>query len=119
MSDVFGFGVGPRAAGEPRPGSRRGEPAGARSQSRREASLKIRIESASRWDALALTRSLGRYRWYLVEPDEKHWDVYVELDDAPPELPEDLRDRIDRWVDERRLDAVTIHAGESDLTLSR
>ena len=31
--------------------------------------MKIRIESTSRWDALALTRSLGRYRWYLVEPE--------------------------------------------------
>ncbi len=81
--------------------------------------MKIRIESASRWDALALTRRLGRYRWYLVEPDEKHWDVYVELDDEQPELLDDLRDRIDRWLAERRLDVVTIHAGESDLTLSR
>jgi hypothetical protein len=74
--------------------------------------MKIRIESASRWDALALTRRLGRYRWYLVEPDEKHWDVYVELDQASADASDDLRKRISAWIDERGLSSATVHADE-------
>ena len=81
--------------------------------------MKVRIESTSRWDALALTRSLVRYRWYLVEPDDARWDVYVELEEPVHELPDDLRRRIDGWLDERRLECVAVHAGERDFTLSR
>ncbi|HEX5247537.1 MAG TPA: hypothetical protein VFW41_10455 [Gaiellaceae bacterium] len=34
--------------------------------------LTLRIETDNRWDALALTRKLARYHWFLVEPDREH-----------------------------------------------
>lgn len=37
--------------------------------------ITLRIESHSRWDALALTRNLARYHWFLVGPDHQHWDI--------------------------------------------
>ena len=74
--------------------------------------MKVRIESTSRWDALALTQQLGRYRWYLVEPDAAHWNVYVDLGDASAEIPEDLRSRISVWAEQRGLGGATIHSDE-------
>jgi hypothetical protein len=80
----------------------------------------LRIESESRWDALALTRRLDRYHWFLVEPDPSHWDVYVPLGDEPRrELPRDLHDRIVDWLNERELDEVAVHTEADDLILTR
>ena len=63
----------------------------------------LRIDAPNRWDALALARKLGRYHWFLVEPDGEHCDVCIVLDELPEGVPNDLQDRIDQWLDERRL----------------
>jgi hypothetical protein len=78
----------------------------------------IRIESPSRWDALALTRRLDRYHWYLVAPAETRWDVYVEVERPLKKLPDDLRRQIDDWLVERRLNGATIHADGGDFRVS-
>jgi hypothetical protein len=78
----------------------------------------IRIEATNRWDALALTRKLVNYRWYLFEPDLEHWDVCIPLGEGTGELPDDLRERIVLWLDERRLPAATIRAGSTDYAIT-
>jgi hypothetical protein len=78
----------------------------------------IRIESPSRWDALALTRRLDRYHWYLVAPVETRWDVYVEVERPIKELPDDLRRRVADWLVERRLNGATIHAADGDFDVA-
>jgi hypothetical protein len=50
---------------------------------------------------------LRGYHWYLIEPDARHWDVHVAIDE-PVELPYDLRWRIEAWLRERKLEAVTV-----------
>ena len=67
----------------------------------------FRIETTNRWDAMALARSLTGYRWYLIEPDARHWDVCVPVDE-PAELPEDLCRRIEAWLCERHLHEATV-----------
>jgi hypothetical protein len=80
----------------------------------------LRIESGTRWDALALTRKLGRFHWFLVEPDFEHWDVYISLDDEPSnDLPNDLREPLLEWLDERQLEWTTIHSRAADIVLTR
>jgi hypothetical protein len=79
----------------------------------------VRVESTSRWDALALARKLPRYRWYLVEPDPEHWHVCVPLSEAAADLPDDLRKKLGQWLRERHLDAATIHAESGDFLLTR
>jgi hypothetical protein len=82
--------------------------------------LTLRIESGSRWDALALTRKLARYHWFLVEPDPRRWDVYVVLDDEAREVPpSELRKPLLDWLNERRLERATIHSGSEDFVLTR
>lgn len=76
------------------------------------------IESTNRWDALALTRKLGCYRWFLVEPDAQHWDVYVTVED-PGDLPSELAQRVLEWLHERDLDNATVHLADTELVLSR
>ena len=66
----------------------------------------IRIEFDSRWDALALTRSLGRQRWYLVEPDPVHWDVCVDVERGERRDAGDLRRSIEAWLQQRRIPAL-------------
>ena len=80
----------------------------------------LRIESETRWDALALTGKLARYHWFLVEPDSTHWDVYVPLDAEPTDdLPGDLLHRIAEWLDERDIETATIHTPAADVVLRR
>ena len=82
--------------------------------------LTLRIESETRWDALALAHKLAHYRWFLVEPDSEHWDVYVPLDaDPTDDLPGDLLQRIVEWLDERDLEEATIHTPATDVVLTR
>jgi hypothetical protein len=69
----------------------------------------FRIETESRWDAIALTASLRGYHWYLIEPDATHWDVHVAIDE-PVRLPDDLRRKIEAWLRERKLEAATVEA---------
>lgn len=72
----------------------------------------FRIESTSRWDALALANKLPRYNyWFLIEPDQHHWDVCVPLEQASPQVPEELRRTIIAWLRERHLEKTVIHTG--------
>ena len=79
----------------------------------------FRVESISRWDALALAGKLARYRWYLIEPDDRHWDVCVPVEQASGELPEELRRTIETWLRERRLEKAIVHAGTEDYVIAR
>ncbi|MGH2972020.1 MAG: hypothetical protein ACRDNM_03105 [Gaiellaceae bacterium] len=76
------------------------------------------VESSSRWDALALAGRLVGYRWYMIEPDASHWDVCVLVEQRSGELPEDLRQRIEAWLRERRLGRTIIHADARDYAVS-
>jgi hypothetical protein len=79
----------------------------------------FRVESASRWDALALAGKLARYRWYIVEPDASHWNVCVHVDQPSQQLPEGLRRTIAAWLRERGLDNTIIHVGSDDYLIAR
>ena len=80
----------------------------------------LRIESESRWDALALTRRLDHYHWFLVEPDFEHWDVYVALrGESRAEFPLDLRQRIVDWMNERDIGEVAVHTQAADVIVRR
>jgi hypothetical protein len=86
----------------------------------RTAPMTIRIESTTRWDALALARKLDRYHWFLVEPDLEHWVVHVSLEDEPTDaLPSELREPLLEWLDERRLEQATVHAQAADIVVTR
>ena len=37
-----------------------------------------RVRVTNRSDALELAAWLGSYRWYLIAPDEEHWEVVIE-----------------------------------------
>jgi hypothetical protein len=78
----------------------------------------IRIESASRWDALALAQRLERYHWFLVDRGHGHWDVYVSAVHVRPDLPRDLRSRLDAWVNERRIEEAIVHSEDQEVRLS-
>lgn len=112
-----------RLAGDPGLANDRGarsvDPPANRSPGR--VGMMVRIESGSRWDALALTRKLARYHWFLVEPDLEHWDIYVALDDGEgcDRLPDGLRQPLLDWLDERQLERTTVHARETDFVLTR
>ena len=78
----------------------------------------FRVESTSRSDALALASELARhhyYRWYLIEPDARHWDVYIPVEQPSRKLPEELRQTIRTWLRERHLKETVIHTSTDDL----
>lgn len=77
----------------------------------------LRIETTSAWDALALTRKLPRYSWYLIEPDSRHWDVCVPLEEPVTRLPADLRRAIELWRSERKLEPVAIRTSDGTFDL--
>jgi hypothetical protein len=80
----------------------------------------LRIESDSRWDALALTRKLARYHWFMVEPDLEHWDICVALsDDVRDDVPRDIRKSVLDWLNERHLERATIHCPSAAFVLTR
>ena len=79
----------------------------------------LRVETSSRWDALALAQDLSRYHWYLLEPDAEHWDVCIPIGEEGSELPNDLRRRIQSWLRERNLGAATIHGADSTFSLTQ
>jgi len=76
------------------------------------------IESSSRWDALALVRKLGRFHWFLIEPDTQHWDVHVSLEDRDEELPSELAECVLEWLDERELDSAKVHLADAEVVLT-
>ena len=79
----------------------------------------FRVESTSRSDALALAGKLARYRWYLIEPDDRHWDVCVPVGQPNRELPMELRRTIETWLRERRLEQTIIQTESGDCVLGR
>jgi hypothetical protein len=79
----------------------------------------FRVESTSRSDALALAGKLARYRWYLIEPDDRHWDVCVPVEQPNRELPMELRRTIETWLRERRLEQTIIHTERGDYVVGR
>jgi hypothetical protein len=66
----------------------------------------IRIESASRWDALDLARRLPDLHTYLVQLGDRRWHVCVRPDRPQDELLPLLLERAGRWAAERHVDSV-------------
>jgi len=71
----------------------------------------------SRSDALDLAAWLGSYRWYLIAPDEEHWEVVIEYVGPRNELPAEVRGRLDEWLAARSLPSVPVKLGQSELEL--
>jgi hypothetical protein len=67
----------------------------------------VRVETRSRWDALALAQRLPAYRWHLLQADAERWYVCVELAQQRDKVPRELTDAIQRWLGERQL-ATTV-----------
>jgi hypothetical protein len=76
-----------------------------------------RVLVPSRSDALDLAARLGSYRWYLIAPDEEHWEVVIEYAGSRSELPAELRGRLDDWLAARSLPSVDVKLGQSELEL--
>jgi len=76
-----------------------------------------RVRVASRSDAVDLAARLGGYRWYLIVPDEEHWEVVVEFAGPPTELPPELRERVVDWLAVRGLPSAQVRLGETELSL--
>ena len=72
----------------------------------------IRIEAATRWDALDLARRLSRHHTYLVQLGDRRWHVCVRTDDAEFEL-EPVRAVAEGWAVERSLEATLRHGAEA------
>jgi hypothetical protein len=86
-------------------------------QNRWEQKPTARIRTDRRSDAVELASRLGGYRWYLIVPDEEHWDVVVEFSGAPNDLPADLRTRIDEWLRACSLQAADVRIADLELKL--
>jgi ANTAR domain len=76
-----------------------------------------RVRVTSRSDAVDLAGRLTGYRWYLIVPDEDHWEVVIEFAGRPTELPQELRERILDWLSARSLPSVPIRLAETELEL--
>jgi uncharacterized protein (DUF2252 family) len=75
----------------------------------------IRIEAATRWDAIDLARRLASHHTYLVQLGDRRWHVCVRPDAAGDELPV-VRAAAERWAHERRLE-TTLHCGDETVEL--
>jgi ANTAR domain len=78
---------------------------------------KAHFRTTSRSDAVDLAARLNRYRWYLLVPDDEHWEVVVEFTGASHELPHELRARVDEWLSARSLPSVHVKLGDTETTL--
>jgi hypothetical protein len=76
-----------------------------------------RIRVTSRGDAVDLASRLGGYRWYLIVPDEEHWEVVVEYVGARDELTPELRTRLDEWLAARGLASIRVKLREIEFEL--
>ena len=76
-----------------------------------------RIRVGSRSDAVDLASRLNGYRWYLIVPDEEHWEVVVEFAGVPTELPGELHERIDDWLRARGLPSAHIRLRDAEFEL--
>jgi hypothetical protein len=66
----------------------------------------IRIESATRWDALDLVRRLPDLHTHLVQLGDRRWHVCVRPEGPAEELVPFVLGRAAVWAAERHLDAV-------------
>lgn len=81
-------------------------------------STTVRIESESRWDALALTQRISAYRWYLIQPQHDRWWICLEFDNEEGiSLSADLLERVRGWLHDRQLPAAVVHANDGDYTI--
>jgi ANTAR domain len=76
-----------------------------------------RVRVTSRADAVELAARLAGYRWYLIVPDEQHWEVVVEYSGSASELPRDLRERICDWLAARSLASARIRLGDLEVAV--
>jgi hypothetical protein len=77
-----------------------------------------RVRVTSRSDAVDLAARLSGYRWYLIVPDEEHWEVVVEFAGPPTELPKDLHDRVHDWLAARSLPSTRVRLGDTEFELN-
>jgi len=66
----------------------------------------IRIESATRWDALDLVQRLSGLHTYLVQLGDRRWHVCVRPEGRVDELVPELLRTASQWATERHLDSV-------------
>jgi len=76
-----------------------------------------RVRAPSRSDALDLAARLGTYRWYLIAPDEEHWEIVIEYAGPGNELPVELQGRLGEWLAARSLPSVHVKLGQTELEL--
>ncbi len=70
----------------------------------------IRIETASRWDALDLVRRLSGYSLHLVQLSDSRWHVCVRQDRDPDQLLDDVLVAATSWASHRGADSL-LHVG--------
>ena len=73
----------------------------------------IKIEAASRWDALDLARRLSGFRTHLVQLSDRRWIVCVRQDRDLDALTVDVLGEVERWVTDRRIEATLQLGGRS------
>jgi hypothetical protein len=79
----------------------------------------IRIESESRWDALALARSLSGENWHLLQTGPDRWYVCLPGRVNVDGLSDDLLRLLRRWLDQRALPATVVHLPGEDRVVER
>ncbi len=76
----------------------------------------IRIEAENRWDALDLARHLPRCHWFLVERDQRRWEVCVRTSPRRQRLIRALTESARDWAQRRDLDSV-LHLPKGEVAL--
>jgi hypothetical protein len=71
----------------------------------------IRVEAASRWDALDLVHRLKGMHMYLVQLGDSRWHVCVRTDAPADEIVPAVRRAAEQWARERGVNAV-LRVGE-------
>jgi hypothetical protein len=71
----------------------------------------IRVEAASRWDALDLVRRLKGMHTYLVQLGDSRWHVCVRTDAPADEIVPAVRRAAEQWARDRGVNAV-LRVGE-------
>lgn len=72
---------------------------------------KARVRATSRASALDLAARLNGHRWYMLMPNQEHWEVVIELNDPDGQLLPDLHDLIREWVRDNSLPMTEITIG--------
>lgn len=69
---------------------------------------RICIDAGSRWDAVALLEELHGFHRHLVQLDRARFELYLYTEGDDRTLADDLRQRLEDWLDERRLGQTTV-----------